>query len=155
MLLPAVLNLINPLLKETYIDSILKCNEKTWECGLILTEEEAKTIIEVRNNVLNSYGRVDLGMDAALGLIESFHTSSFITCENYVTTLNELQEIFYHMKNETEDMIPDDKLIDTIKYYYENSCGGSIELLKSSLEVFTEDFRRKMQKIGSLGEGEE
>jgi len=155
MLLPMVLNSVNPLLKETYMDELLKSNERTKEYGLVLTAEEAKKIIEARNNILHSYGRVELGNEVTKELIEKFYTSAFINDENYVSMLNEFHEIFYYLKNETEDKIADDKLIGIMKDYFENSCGGSVELLKSTLEVFAEDFRRKAQTEDSLGEGDE
>ena len=143
MLLPAVLNSIAPMLMEKYVRNLLECNEKTKDYGLKLTLEEAKSIIDTRNNALLSHGRVDLGIDAAMGIIETFYTSSYINAENYVSTINEVQEIFYYMKNETEDLIADDKLIQIIKSHFENTCGGSIELLKSTLDEFAANFRRK------------
>lgn len=155
MFLSMVLNSVNPLLKEIYVDELLKSNEKTKEYGLVLTAEEVKNIIAARNNVLNSYGRVELGLEVTKGLIDNFCTSAFIDNESYVSTLNELHEIFYYLKNETEDKIADDKLIRIIKDYFENSCGGSINLLKSTLEVFAEDFRRKAQIKDSLGKEDE
>lgn len=155
MLLPMVLNSIHPLLRETYIGELLKSNERTKEYGLVLTAEEVQHIIEVRNHVLNSYGRVELGLEVTKELIDNFCTSAFVNRENYVPTLNELHETFYYLKNETEDRIADDKLIRMMKDYFENSCGGSIDLLKSTLEVFAEDFRRKAQIKDSLGEGDE
>ena len=47
------------------------------------------------------------------------------------------------MKNETEDKIGDDALIRVIKDCFENSCGGSIEVLKGKLQIFADDFRKK------------
>ncbi|MDP4180525.1 MAG: DUF6323 family protein [Bacillota bacterium] len=155
MFLPMVLNSLNPLLKETFVNELLKCNERTKDYGLVLTPEGAESIIEARNNILNSLGRVDMGIEVALGLIENFYTSTFINEENYVSVLNEFQEIFYYMKNETEDMISDDKLICIIKDYYENLCGGSLELLKSCLEEFIHDFRRKAHTAEAGLGGEE
>lgn len=153
MLLPKALNSVNPLLKETYIDALLKINQETEEYGLVLSPEEIKNIIEVRNKVLDAYGRVELGLEVTKKLIMNFYTSAFINDENYVPTLNELHEIFYYLKNETEDRISDDKLIEIIKNKFENSCEGSIDLLKSTLEVFAEDFRRNAQKKNYINEG--
>ena len=155
MLLPMVLNLINPLMKEMHIGELLKTNEKTKDYGLVLTAEEAKNIIEVRNNVLHSVGRVELGLEVTKELIENFYTSGYLNEENYVPVLNELQEMFYYFKNETLDKISDQKLIGIMKEYFEKSCGGSIELLKSTLEVFAEDFRRKPLTDGLSEEGDE
>lgn len=154
MLLPGVLNSISPLLEEAVISELLQTNEKTKEYGLVLSAEEIKNLIEVRNHVLHSCGRVELGIEVTRGLIEKFCTSAFINEENYVSIVNELQEVFYCIKNETEDKLGDDRLISLLWDTFENSCGGSIDLLKSTLEVFAEDFRRKEQ-IKDFLEGDE
>lgn len=155
MLLPMVLNSINPALRERYAGELLRLNEFTGEYGLLLSPEEAQGIIETRNAVLSSHGRVDLGIEVARELIKSFYSSSYINAGNYVSIINELQEIFYYMKNETEDLIADDRLIGIIRSYFENSCGGSIELLKGKLDEFAADFRRKADTGGFMeGEGE-
>jgi len=133
------------MLEKRYIGELLEINKRTKEYGLVLTAEDAKGLIEVRNAALRNFGRVELGIDVTKRLIETFSTSSFINEENYVSTLNELQEIFYYLKNETEDRIADDKLIAIIKDHLENNCKGSVELLKSALEAYARDFRRNLQ----------
>ena len=57
------------------------------------------------------------------------------------SSLNELHEIFYYLRNETEDRIGDSKFIHMIKVYFDQDCAGSLELLKSKLEEFAEKFR--------------
>ena len=54
--------------------------------------------------------------------------------------INEMHEIFYHIKNETEDKIIDDSLIKLMREYFEGPCGGSSELLKGMLTTFAEDL---------------
>jgi len=145
-----LLNLINTKLMEPQINEILKTNEESQKYGLMLTVKEVKEIIEVRNQVLQSYGRVELGIDVIKKLIQNFYTSSFISQENYESTINELQEIFYFMKNETEDKIGDDELVYMIKDFYNSYCEGSIELLWMKIEECTRDFRRKNQETDYL-----
>ncbi|HEX9061312.1 MAG TPA: DUF6323 family protein [Clostridia bacterium] len=147
MLLPIVLNTISPALLSSYKSELLSTNEKTKEFGLILTEKDTVEIITARNSALKSHGRVDLGIEVSLNLIESFYTSPFITGENYVDTLNELHEIFYYIKNETEDKLSDDKLIEIMTEYFENRCKGSLELLKGMLQAFAEDFRKNINEL--------
>lgn len=145
MLLPMVLNSLNSQLKETYAGELLKCNEKTKEYGLVLTAEDAIKIIEARSHALQSYGRVELGIEVTGELIEAFCTSTFINEENYIDMINELNEIFYYMKNETEDKLGDEKLIGIMKEHFEEISKGSIDQLKSTLEAFAQDFRKKAQ----------
>lgn len=109
----------------------------------------------VRNQALLSYGRVELGMEVTKKLVEVFCTSSYIHNENYASTLNELYEIFYYLKNETEDKFGDFKLIHIMKDYFDNNCGGSLELLKSKLEEFAANFRYDEQLRESSYERDE
>ena len=51
-----------------------------------------------------------------------------------------------YMKNETEDSIGDEALIDKMKDYFNNSCQGSLELLQGrEIESYAKDIRRKNQ----------
>ena len=142
MFLPESLN--SSMLKQ-YTNELLETNEKTKEYGLVLTPDEIKNMLAVRNQILHGYGRVELGIEVTKQLAEVFSASPYINNENYASTLNELHEIFYDLKNETEEKISDFKLIERMKDDYDNVCGGSVELLKSKLDDFAEHFRSDMQ----------
>ncbi len=141
MLMDNMLSLKNLAVKEYYIAEILAINETAKDSNMVFTREQANNIIDARNKALQSYGRVELGIEVTKKIIEEFRESIFITEEAYVETLNELHEIFYYLKNETEEDIGDYKLIDLMKEYFENYCEGSLELLKSKLEIFAREFR--------------
>jgi hypothetical protein len=143
MLLPIVLNSMNAIGKERLVNEILEMNDESREFGLVLTPQEAVQILEARNRSLQQLGRIELGIGVSQSIIHGFCNSSYIAPEDYVVTLNELHEIFYYMKNETEDKIGDDQLIKTMKDYFEGSCGGSLDLLKSMLISYAGDFRKK------------
>ncbi|MTI71828.1 MAG: hypothetical protein FH751_16385 [Firmicutes bacterium] len=147
-------NMLNSkVLRKSLIEEVLKSNEKIKKYGLLLTVEDVNKIMETRNRALQSYGRIELEIKVTKMMIEEFSDSCYIDNENFVFILNELQDIFYYFKNETEDKISDIKLIDILKEYFENSCEGSIELLKSRLEVFAQEFRKKNQIKDSLDNG--
>ncbi len=152
MFLPRIFNAINIPVQEKYMMEILQLNEKTKGFGLILTPDEIKSMMAARNKVLRDYERVELGFEVTKELIEVFCTSPYIDDGNYVSTLNELHEIFYYLKNETEDKIGDVKLVQIMKEIFDEDCGGSVELLKSKLEEFAENFRRDVLRE-SLPEG--
>ena len=146
MNLPSIFNSMDSLMKEMQTNEILKVNEKTEKYGLTLTAEDAVEIVEIRNHLLRSYGRVELDMEATKKLIHCFSTSPFINQEDYAASLKELQEIFYYLKNETADEIGDDNLIEVIKDLFDNSCEGSIELLQGrELAAFVRGYRTKGQ----------
>ncbi|MBC2582093.1 DUF6323 family protein [Clostridium sp. DJ247] len=131
-------------LNELYVNELLQTNEETKKYGLVLTFEDVLQIINVRNKVLKSYGRIELSFQVTKKFIEVFSSSAFINDKNYVRALNEMQEVFYYLKNETEDKLCDDELIELIKDLFENSCEGSVELLYGSLEEFSRNFRKKL-----------
>jgi hypothetical protein len=155
MYLSRIFNSLNMSMQEQYMTEILELNEKTMEHGLFLTPQVVELIMAARSQILYSYGRVELGIQVTKELIEVFSTSSFIQQENYENTLNELHEIFYYLKNEAEDKISDMKLLHRMKQVFEEDCEGSLELLKSRLEEYAEEFRRDLQKNESLLEGED
>jgi hypothetical protein len=146
MNLPSLFNSMGSVMKEIQTNEILKTNEETRKYGLTLTAEEATEIVEVRNHLLQSYGRIELDMEATKKLIHCFSASPFINQADYVPALKDLQEIFYYLKNETNDELGDDNLIEIIKELLNNSCEGSIELLQGrELEAFVRDYRMKCQ----------
>lgn len=143
MLLPIVLNSMNSALKEQQVNEILQMNDESSKFGLVLTANEAVEILEARNKYLQYIGRVELGIEVSKSIISSFCNSTYIAPEEYAATIHELHEVFYHMKNETEDKIGDEVLIKMIREYFEVSCGGSLELLKGKLQAFADEFRKK------------
>lgn len=134
---------------------LVSLNEKTKERDLVLTPDDAKTLVVSRNKVLRDHARVELSIGVLKELIEVFSASPYMNQADYVNTLNELQEIFYYLKNETEDKVGDAKLIQLMNASYNGSCAGSIELLRSKTEEFAEDFRRNITLPNSLFKGDD
>lgn len=144
MNLPNILNLEQSSLSEFYANELLQTNKEIEKYGLKLTLEDAKQIIKQRNRTLKCYGRIDLNFDVVKKIIKVFSSSTFIDDKNYVDIIAGLEETFYYLKNETEDQIGDDKLINIMKNLFENSCEGSVELLNSKLEEFSRTFRKNL-----------
>jgi hypothetical protein len=148
MELSIVLSSMNALPIEQLTNEILAINEESKAYGLVLTSQDVAQVLEAGKRSLRQHGRIELGTGVIKSIIHSFCSSSFISPEEYVSTLNELNDIFYYMKNETEDRIGDDELVKMMKEYFETSCEGSLELLRSRLTEFAEDFRRKTDISG-------
>ncbi|CAM3593841.1 DUF6323 family protein [Marinicrinis lubricantis] len=155
MYISRIFRSLNVSMQEQFMHEVLALNEKTKHYGLTLTPQDVERMLAARSQVLHSYGRVELGTQATKELIERFSSSAFIEQENYADTLNELQEIFYYLKNETEDQISDVELLNRMKDMFEEHCEGSLELLKSKLEAYAEDYRRELQRNESMLEGED
>ncbi len=125
--------LLSPILdlSQSGVDEIIKCNETTSRYGLVLSPDEARELVETRNDTLKGYGRIELGGGIINKLIEAFCDSPYITQKDYTNILNELIETFYYYKNETLDQLSDDELIDIMKDNFNNRCHGSLELLQN------------------------
>ena len=118
------------LLTQQAHKEIIKCNEFTIEYGLKLSEEDTKSLVETRSEALSKNGRIEFRGGIVNKIIAEFCDSPYISQYNYVSTINELIEIFYYYKNETLDFISDDELIHIMKEFFDNSCQGSLELLQ-------------------------
>ncbi|SMO31837.1 DUF6323 family protein [Melghirimyces algeriensis] len=155
MFLSRMFNAIQLSPQSKTMVELLDLNEKTKKHGLVLTPDDVKTVIISRNKVLRDHGRIELGIEVTKELVEVFSTSPYMDQDHYVDTLNELHEIFYYLRNETEDKIGDMKLIHMMKDVFDGPCAGSLELLRSKMEEFAENFRRDMMRRESLFEGDE
>lgn len=62
-------------------------------------------------------------------LAEAFCDSAYVDGQNYADTLCALTELFYYLKNDTLDSLPDDELIAVMKQCFDGDCEGSLELL--------------------------
>ena len=136
---------------EQQVNEIIRLNEETVKYGLTLSKHEIMQIIDVRNDLLRGYGRIELGTEVINKLIKSFYNSSYIQQDMYMSTLMELQEVFYYMKNETEDNLSDDEIIEILREFFEDYCKGSIELLQGrEIENFAKNQRIKYQESDFL-----
>ncbi|MEQ8174536.1 MAG: DUF6323 family protein [Syntrophomonadaceae bacterium] len=112
------------------LNDILQMNDQTRPYGLLLSETQARELIETRNQAILEQGRVELSTDSLQKIIKVFSSSAYISSSDYAPLLNELVEIFYFMKNETHDRISDDELINIMKELFDGPSRGSAELLK-------------------------
>ena len=121
-------------------NEILKINEESSAYGLILTPGDVEEIIKSRGYSLKTYGRIDLNMDITKKLINKIYTSQYTDKDDYVEIINDLQDIFYYLKNETLDEISDHEIIDIIVGFYEKTS-GRIDNVQNLTEKFALDYR--------------
>ena len=108
-------------------------NEYTKKYGLSLTEKDALLIINEKNEALHSSGRIELGAGVSEKIIMEFADSPYITKDQYVQTIIELQDIFYYFKNESLEELTDEELLKIMKYYFDHDCQGDLEFLQSTI----------------------
>lgn len=132
------------------VGKVLECNRKTEAFGLVISPEEANNLMVSRKNSLSDNQRVEFGESILPKIIYAFCDSQYINQETYADTLSELQEIFYLYKNEAQDELTDDELLDFMKKQYEETCFGDLEYLRNTcLERYSRavrfGYQNKMQ----------
>ncbi len=147
MRLSTIFNPPNVVAPEETLE-LLALNRTTEVYGLTLTSDEIRQLLTARNRTLRHYGRLELGIGATPGLIEAFSESPYMHQEVYLSSLIELHEMFYDLKNETEDKLGDAPLIELMKEMFDNECGGALELLRGKLEELAVRFRIEASRAG-------
>ena len=141
------------------LGTLIACNEKTQRFCLCLTEEQARELVICRNNSLKKYQRVEFGSGILDKLIYVFCDSAYIDNNNYAESMQKLQDVFYAFKNETQDKVTDDEILNFMKEQFDGICCGDIEYLGGTcLERFSRAVRdgyRGYEKSQGMGEYEQ
>ena len=130
------------LVKPASAVQLLDLNNFSRQFGLSLTEQDAEAIMTARNLSLQRLGRVELSTQPVAMLITAFSSSPHVNQAEYADIICEMIEVFYYLKNESLDQIPDDELIAIMKEFYDGPCQGSIDLLTGrDLELLAREVR--------------
>lgn len=127
----------------------MTCNDTTKEYGLKLSYKDAEEIAEERNAALMKNGRIEFNGQIINIIVEKFCGSPFISQYNYKDTICALLDIFYEYKNESEDMISDEDLINFMSQKFNNECSGSLELLEGKY-LYEEADKARKASLNSL-----
>ena len=108
----------------------------------MLTEKEARELMVCRDESLKKYRRVEFGAGILDELIFEFCDSSYLNGDNYVSTLEKLQDTFYLFKNETQDCMTDEEILHFMKEQFETVCAGDADhLADTCLERLSRSVR--------------
>ena len=118
--------------KQREIVSLISCNDKTRQYGLSLSQEEATQLVVSRNDSLKKYQRVELGAGILDKLVYAFCDSQYIDQDNYLETLEQLQDIFYEFKNISLDKLTDDELLTFMREQFDEVCFGDLDYLEGT-----------------------
>jgi hypothetical protein len=111
-------------------------NAVTAQYGLFLTPSQLNALVDKRNEALQSTGRLEFRHGVVGKLIVAFCDSAYIDQSNVEETMSALIDSFYYFKNESEDLLSDDELIERMRLYFETVCQGSLDYLNgTSLET--------------------
>jgi len=114
------------------IGKLLSCNRITEKYGLSLTQKEAEELSVCHKKSLKKYRRVEFGNSILDKLLYTFCDSQYIDQNNYLETMERLQDIFYEFKNETGDKLSDDELLNFMKEQFETVCMGDVSYLEDT-----------------------
>lgn len=135
-------NWLEEMAKQALTKQVLETNQYTQEYGLVLREEDAAFLAEVRADVLSDEKRVEFGQSILPKIIYAFCDSSYIYQDNYCESMARLQEIFFQYKNEMMDEITDDELLEFMREQFENVCRGDFDYLEGTcLDLFAQAIR--------------
>ena len=112
-------------------DDILSLSQRYSE--ITLTPKEAYELAAAEASAYNDSGRVFFGESVLPIMISSFSQSSYLPKEQ-ADFFAELAEIFAYMKNETHDNLSDRAVIAKMYALWEQTSGGSLEMLRSLIE---------------------
>lgn len=130
------------MIQKTAVAEIISCNKISSDYGLSLSPQQAQELAQTHQQALKNNGRIEFSGGTIAKIIRCFCSSPFISRYNYAETLNDLVEIFYYFKNESNDQIPDDELIILMKKCFNENCQGSLELLQGrELEIPAHNIR--------------
>lgn len=142
--------LLNQNQHQTALEQIQSCNDYTKKFGIVISQEEALTLLDERKYTLKEQERVEFGEGILPKLLYTFCDSPYLYQDNYVEYITRLQEIFYLYKNESMDDVSDDELLQIMKEHFDGECQGSLDYLEETcLETFARSIRKgTMRFIG-------
>ncbi|MDR3686915.1 MAG: DUF6323 family protein [Coriobacteriia bacterium] len=109
------------------------CNNVTQRYGITLSQQDIQALVVGRLDALQETERVEFGGGVAKDLVLAFSSSVYVSQTGFVQTVLELQDLFYLFKNESEEQIPDDDLIRTMRSLYDDVAQGDMERLSEAL----------------------
>lgn len=106
-------------------------------CGFPITVRDAAMLLQTHADSLRSTGRIEIEGGGPEALIEAFASSPYL---EDTETLCRLTELFFHLKNASDDHIYDELLLRRMAECFDD-CRGSIELTYDRLEGGTACLR--------------
>ena len=132
---------------QKQMELIRKTNQYTQQFGLRLSEGDIQELMVTHMECLKEQQRVEFGGGITDRIIFAFCDSDYIFQDNYVETIERLEQIFYLYKNESMDEMTDDELLHVMRDAFDGPCQGSLEYLEETyLEKFAREIRANTRK---------
>mgnify|MGYP001232233858 CR=1 FL=1 len=127
------------------ISQLRESNEVSKRYGLSLSAAQITSLIAAESETLSACGRLEFGEGILPRLICSFCDSPYINREDYAAVLETLQELFYTYKNELDDELSDDELLEAMYKLFHGEAQGSLEYLEN---IATETLLKALRSDG-------
>ena len=136
------------LSEQNQMNIIRTTNEYTNQFGLCLTDDDIQDLLIRRRECLSEQQRVEFGTGILDKIIFAFCDSNYIYQDNYVESIDRLQNIFYLYKNESMDELTDEELITMMRNAFDDECQGSLEYLEETyLDQFARNIRARTRRF--------
>lgn len=109
------------------------CNAVIGRHGLSLSAGDVHALVASRSDALRTTGRIEFGGGVLKDLVLAFAGSPYVSQASFVDTVVELQDLFYEVKNESLEQIPDDDLIARMRSLFDEVAGGDMGYLEEAL----------------------
>ena len=106
-----------------------RCDQLARRYGMRLTRGQFEHLAQARRQVLQDTGRIDFGGGVLDQLVYAFCDSPFVESRGFALFLEQMQELFYIFKNETQDAVTDEELIQALAALFNGEAQGSLEYL--------------------------
>lgn len=131
--------------ESSQIQAVTDMNRRTEQFGLTLSEDDVHELLSEKQQTLRDERRVELGESVLPKIIDAFCGSPYISQRHYLEILSHLQQIFFEYKNETEDEITDEELLDFMTRHFNGPCKGDLDYLETTcLEEFARALRSEV-----------
>jgi hypothetical protein len=109
------------------------CNRVIRRYGLSLSEQDVQALVVGRTEALQLSDRIEFGGGVTKQLVLTFAGSPYVSQATFVETMLDLQDLFYEVKNESLEQIPDEELIAKMRSLYDDVANGDMEYLAEAL----------------------
>ena len=98
------------------------------DAGITLSAEEARAIAASEGTCLAACGRVSFGESAAIRLVRMFGDSPFLAGVTIGSTLMELVEAFYSLREDFPATITDEEILEALRDTFDGEAAGDVGL---------------------------
>lgn len=137
----------NELVIANKVQSFLEYFEDEDLRGLIITEKEAKSIIESADIHAKDKDRIILNNSLCQKVAYKFSKSDFVDNNNFTDVVSTVIELIFRVQSETGDKYNDDILLEKLFNFFEcRNCCGSTKLLEDYASQIIDRYNNYREK---------